>query len=80
VTGVRFSIPASVTGITETRETSQQERREGFRALISASVTGRSGDRPGATSTTTPLPVLSFGSGYASLVVLYTDNRLWLPV
>ena len=58
---------SSVTGMTDSREilTSAKSLNAGS-ALISASVTGRGSFFTGATSTTACLPVLSFGSGYAS--------------
>jgi hypothetical protein len=56
-----------VTGITDSLEirTSGNVLNDAS-ALISLSVTGRASFFTGATSTTAALPVLSFGSGYAS--------------
>src|SRR4051794_1869825 len=65
-----FSIRAhseSVTGITDNREIrTSGKSANALSALISARVTGRGSFFTGATSTTDALPLLSFGSGYAS--------------
>jgi hypothetical protein len=50
-------------------------------ALISASVTGRFNFLSGFNSTTTSLPVLSFGSGYAATVTWAVPTTAFsLPV